>query len=847
MRNSFLKKLIANSLVLFAISFNGCGGGGNSNEPVSSANETNEESKSIISNYVLLGPIAEANVSIKIIDEDFDFNTTTSSFNQSITEYSWPDLPAGIFEIDFENFPVNSDGLVYIEVTNGYDVDVDDDLNIDSSFKNLKGIINGYVLLSDLKEGKVIVNALTTWAAHKVKELKLKNSTEIVNFLNAFAKDIFRLSVNEDDIIDYRDIYSYIPSNTENNFFKNPRLYIQLLENNFTQAILNDENLTEVLLSDVDGDNLTLEEELLIGTNPLNRDSDNDGLYDNIEIQNGLNPTISDTDYDFLSDYTEFYGETNATASDSDNDFIPDGVELLEGLDPLNQDEDNTGIVDGLEGDPLFYLQWHIDSRGLSVSNTKGVSTIIGNDLDILNVYHNFVGKHDGYETVIQVVDTGVEKDHEDLYVDLNRSFNSVTKTNDPTPTSNVSTIDKSSPLVVGHGTAVAGIIAARARNGKGVRGVVPYATIAGSNWLENQSLEDLEYLWYSADWANDILVSNNSWGAYFLNDKSFETILELATSDLRDKKGRIFTVPSGNDRENYGNANLSYLANNRYVITVAALNHENKFASYSNPGSNILVSAYGGEYYYIAPTIATTLLMGRSYYESELNGEIGAITVDEDTGRNYTFAMNGTSAATPMVSGVIALVLEACPDLTWRDVKWLIASTAKKIDENDSHWIQNDAGLWHNINYGFGLINPSKMIEKCKSPYYELLPEEINASITLSNLEISIPDNNTTISKSVYFKDNFVTEWVGLTIDTDHTYSGDLEIALTSPSGTRTLIITPNEINYDGYNGGFRFSSLAFMGEKSEGYWKVEITDRLEGDSGTLNSITLEIFGHKE
>ena len=61
------------------------------------------------------------------------------------------------------------------------------------------------------------------------------------------------------------------------------------------------------------------------------------------------------------------------------------------------------------------------------------------------------------------------------------------------------------------------------------------------------------------------------------------------------------------------------------------------------------------------------------------------------DTG-NYTHIMNGTSAATPMVAGVAALILEANPALTWREVRYILATTARKNDPADSGWQTNGA-----------------------------------------------------------------------------------------------------------------------------------------------------------
>ncbi|MBR7551873.1 S8 family serine peptidase, partial [Mycobacterium tuberculosis] len=83
----------------------------------------------------------------------------------------------------------------------------------------------------------------------------------------------------------------------------------------------------------------------------------------------------------------------------------------------------------------------------------------------------------------------------------------------------------------------------------------------------------------------------------------------------------------------------------------------------------------------------------------------------------NYTAKMNGTSASAPMVSGVAALVLEANPNLSYRDVKYILATTATR---NHPHqpavtladgrtlvpgWTGNAAGRAYSNWYGFGVV----------------------------------------------------------------------------------------------------------------------------------------------
>ncbi len=709
--------------------------------------------------------------------------------------------------------------------------------------ETLKLLVSGGYIDDEVFDGRFSVSVSAKQLRQKhivISSLSVLQDIYDAKHTDTLASSVLRSSVDDDGDIDRDDILYLSPKNLLP--LVQPNLFKSLEENGFVDAIINDKNISSLLQEDSDNDGLNKFEEMVLGSLDSKIDSDGDGLNDFAEKELGTCLYMADSDGDGLDDKNETILDTSPTLADSDGDFIGDGVEIASSTNPMLADENGDGIKDGIDNDPLLFLQWHLKSEGSVVDNTNNVATIIGNDLGIFEV--NALTSTQINKPKIQVIDTGVEAMHEDLDVDMTLSSNAINGTNDPTAVEIPSLFDKSDPLVVGHGTAVAGILGAKVQNGLGVRGVVSGAQIAGSNWLESGEIDKLETLWYASASARECAVSNNSWGAYYIADESFEQIMEQATSHLRETKGRIFVVPAGNEREEFGNSNLSYLANNPFVFTVAALNHENRYAFYSNPGANILVSAYGGERYFEAPTIASTLLMGKSYYESELSGQKGALTDDADLNRNYTVAMNGTSAATPMVSGVIVLVLDACPDLTWRDMKYLVATTSKRVDVDDSSWVKNSAGYWHSNNYGFGLINPKEMIERCRKGYFEALGELKVATSGTKLLNISIPDTNQSISTSINIDENLLIEWVGLVFKSDHPFSGDLIIDLISPSGTKSEIISSNDIRFDAYSDGFRFSSLAFLDEESKGVWRVVVRDAQDEDSGMLESLELIIRG---
>jgi len=561
-------------------------------------------------------------------------------------------------------------------------------------------------------------------------------------------------------------------------------------------------------------------------------DSNSDNLY---QVKVKATDSVGNSSYqDINITVTDITDENNT--GDSDSDFIPDNIESLLGMDPVNADEDGNGKDDGLQssgsfGDTFFNMQWHLWDYTSRITNDSGVPTegLEGiSDLDLLHLYHLYMGYNNGTPIIVQVVDTGVEANHEDLIenMDLSRSYRG-SQIGDPSGTDP-------------HGTMVAGIIASRALNGKGVRGIIPFAKIAGSNWIEEQTLEALTTVWLTGNGANEIAVSNNSWGSYFDTDTDYEDIMAEGVLQLRDGKGRIYVFAAGNDRSTNGNTNLQYMLNNRYAVTVTGIKNDNTYADYVSPGANILISGYSGNYVDDSPTIGTTTKMG----------EGGNYTWNGDTAKNYTYLLNGTSAASPTVAGSIALVLEACPDLTWRDVRYLIATTALKIDESNSEWVTSDAGWHFNINYGFGRIDAQSMVDQCTQGYTNLPAEK--SDVVSQTFDTLIPDDGSVQSFSIDMESNLAIEWVELTVDNNSSYASDYRVDLVSPAGTKITMMTEatkNGIYYipygDWMNGGFRLGTAAMLDEHSQGTWHIEISDKLSGDTGILKRIELRMYGH--
>jgi subtilisin family serine protease len=380
-------------------------------------------------------------------------------------------------------------------------------------------------------------------------------------------------------------------------------------------------------------------------------------------------------------------------------------------------------------------------------------------DLNITNIQNDYNGSG-ANGSIIQIVDTGIEPIHEDIFanIDLSKSYNAETSTSQNcNPDSGES-----------HGTKCAGVTNARGFNNKGVKGIVPLGKVVGFKMQTNSgsslvyTQSDLEKAWLSGDGANDITISSNSWGICYHNSTDEESILAQGVANLRDGKGRIYVFAGGNDRDNNGedsncyngSSNLSTLTNNQYSIAVASVDQNNKISNFSSPGSNILISGYGDNLY------TTTLNNSYDYF-------------------------SGTSAATPLVAGSIGLILEACPNLTYRDVKYILATTATKIDSSNTTWITNSAGLKYSVDYGYGLINISGAIKKCKNNYSPL-PSKQTIEVT-NDTDVTLATNGDTTTIDLNITDNISIEWVGVYLDVNLDDSGDYEYNLISPAGTTT------------------------------------------------------------
>ena len=534
--------------------------------------------------------------------------------------------------------------------------------------------------------------------------------------------------------------------------------------------------------------------------------------------------------------------------------------------------------------DPLFGQQWALYNTGqMSFAANGGVA---GEDLKMART---LADGPTGAGVQVAVVDSGLEICHPDLAANvepgLSYNFNHPywlgAQADDPFL-----------PTVLGdHGTGVAGLIAAAANNGVGGRGVAPDVRLRGFNFLSFQSSAAyFDSLGMSSEspQADDVHVFNMSFGysgsARILTADE-RALFRVGVTDLRDGRGALYVKSAGNefyicterddDRQPVAplldlSTELGCFAANRdgennlpYVIVTGAFSANGRRSSYSSAGAALWVVAPAGEFGSDDPAMITTDQMGVDRGDSLIPRGLAPGSADNPLG-DYTSIFNGTSSATPNTSGAIALLLETQPDLTWRDVKHILAKTARQLHMDippvrvafsgtpavlQHGWITNAAGYHFHNWYGFGAVDVDAAVALAATHtpnslgvFTESAPVRLATGVTIPDHDgggLTQTQNITGLSRTANI------EAVQLRIEVTHGSPRELGFELTSPAGTRN-VINPvfNEALYGVDNPlNWTILSNAFYGEPPTGEWTLNVIDAAEGTIGALDAWSLIFY----
>lgn len=297
-----------------------------------------------------------------------------------------------------------------------------------------------------------------------------------------------------------------------------------------------------------------------------------------------------------------------------------------------------------------------------AMNNTGATGGTVDADIDAVEAWDVTTGSRD---VLVGVIDTGVDYTHPDIaanywtnagesgldangadkklngvdddangFVDDFRGWDFVNNDNDPMDDNN-------------HGTHCSGTIGGVGNDGVGVAGVNWEVSIVGIKFLSGAGSGTLADAVKAIEYATtiNVMLSSNSWGGGGFSD-TMDAAIRAA-----EAKGILFVAAAGNsssDNDRSPHYPSSYAADN--VIAVAATDHNDGMASFSSYG-------------------ATSVDLGAP----------GVDILSSTPGNKYD-SYDGTSMATPHVSGVAALVKSRYPEATGAQIKARLLNTVDPV-----------------------------------------------------------------------------------------------------------------------------------------------------------------------
>ncbi|XP_076350282.1 neuroendocrine convertase 1-like [Tachypleus tridentatus] len=471
--------------------------------------------------------------------------------------------------------------------------------------------------------------------------------------------------------------------------------------------------------------------------------------------------------------------------------------------------------------DDLWGHQWYLH-------DTRNMPDLPELDLHVTKVWDmGFTGKN----VVVTVMDDGLEWNHTDIKRNYDPKASWDTNDNDPDPFPRYDEFDSNN-----HGTRCAGEIAMEENNLKCGVGVAYNARIGGIRMLDGPVTDVVESvsLAYNVDYID---VYSASWGP---NDDGMTVdgpkrlaveALEKGIFKGRGGKGVIYVWAAGNGGSRSDNCNCDGYTSSIYTLSIGSASQQGQFPWYGER---------------CASTLAVTYSSG-AYSDQKIS------TVDIHNG--CTIEHTGTSASAPLAAGIVALVLEANKNLSWRDVQHLVVWTSDyEPVKNNIGWKKNSVGLMFNSRFGFGVMNAEALVKAAET--WKNVPQKaICSSTTDTSLPVSIASNQavsvafvTNACKDTNNDINFL-EHVEVTVDIEYNNRGALDIFLLSPSGSVSMLLSRRQKDISSL--GFRnwtFLTVHLWGENPKGNWSLLVRDKYgENYYGHINNVTLTFHGTRD
>ena len=282
---------------------------------------------------------------------------------------------------------------------------------------------------------------------------------------------------------------------------------------------------------------------------------------------------------------------------------------------------------------------------------------------------------HGSPEVRVAVIDSAIELSHPEFSDAVVAPLDVYRGDEDPSPDPGDFCNDAPDSICDDHGTAVTGVIAARANNALGIVGfcatctVIPIRLVGEFIAPISADIEAFEHAI-----AQDAWVINNSWGysESLPVSETLKEVIERASTEPRNGKGAVVIFAAGNDNREIQDFELAAI---EQVLSVTATDQFGNPTPYTNTGASVDLAA-------------------------------PSATVSTSVNADYTTSFGGTSAAAPVVAGIAALILSARPELTSEEVRILLKETAFKDGR-----VQFDTDGHHNT-FGYGFVSPAALSE---------------------------------------------------------------------------------------------------------------------------------------
>lgn len=424
--------------------------------------------------------------------------------------------------------------------------------------------------------------------------------------------------------------------------------------------------------------------------------------------------------------------------------------------------------------------------------------------VDVASVWEDYTGAG----VTVGVIDSQIDYTHEDLGAyDTSLDYNFAMGTGELSL--------RTKDIDDRHGTMVAGVIGAEGGNDVGTVGIAPGATIVGLG-IDYGSNDVVDHVLQALRAAAELDVVNNSWSFSsnfydrFWHGESgaeMEETLEYVVETGRDGLGTNIVFSAGNGGT-YGSSNYHNFQNSPYTISVGGVTAEGDAWDNTSLGANVLISA-------AAEQVLTTAPNGYTY-------------------------VAGTSFAAPAVSAAIALMLEANPDLGYRDVQQILSLSARRDGLTDdlsvgNGWTTNGAenfnggGLHFSDATGYGFLNVHDAVRLAETWTSQNTYEGLDTvEVRATSDDVLVAGSNDHVSFDIEVTEAIQIEHVQLAMDLTWRNTGDIDVYLTSPDGTTVqLVYSMEDRDFIGTVRNFEFSSVASMGEMGQGTWTVDIYNR--------------------